>query len=191
MTRLTAIAALALIAGPLAAQDAGPHPDGEATDPSERLDRLFASLSDEALTDPERVQGRIVAIWSDSGSDSMNFLLRRGREALSEDAHDKALTHLTALVELAPDFAEGWNARATVNFLIDEYWASVADIQRTLALEPRHFGALSGLGVIFERIGDDARALEAYREALRWNPHLDHAREAAERLAPQVDGRDI
>jgi Flp pilus assembly protein TadD len=180
-TTRAALAALLLAAGAAAA-------DEDRTDP---LDELFAALSDPQARGVEATQRRIAELWSRSGSDAMDLLLSRGRKAMEAEEFAKADDHLTALIELAPDFAEGWNARATVNFLREEYWAAVSDIQRALALEPRHFGALSGLGVILERIGDEAGALRAFREAARLNPHLDQARSAADRLAGRVEGRDI
>jgi tetratricopeptide (TPR) repeat protein len=118
-------------------------------------------------------------------------MLYRGREAIDSEEYDKALEHLNALVALAPDFAEGWNARATVNFLRDEYWDAVADIQRALALEPRHYGALMGLSSMLERTGDESGALAAMREAMKINPHMEGAKETVDRLAPLVDGREI
>ncbi|MFN3614220.1 MAG: hypothetical protein ACK4WC_06645 [Rubrimonas sp.] len=163
--------------------------DGAASvDP---LDRLFDELADENLTNPRRVQARIGEIWSHSGSASMDLLLTRGREATEAEEYEKAVDHLTALTRLAPEFAEGWNARATAHYLNDEYWFAMADIQRALTIEPRHFGALLGLGVILERTGDERGALVALRAALAINPHLVEARQAVERLAPKVDGRDI
>ncbi len=178
---------LCLLTAPVAAQEA----DAKSAAPGARLDALFATLADENAANPVQIQRSIAEIWSASGSDSMDFLLMRGREALDAEEYDKAVAHLTALIALAPDFAEGWNARATAHFLRDEFWLAVADIQRTLALEPRHFGALAGLAVILERTGDEAGALRVQREALRVNPHLDSAREAVDRLSPSVDGRDI
>lgn len=202
-TRTWRLAGLApaLLAGAAAAQEPEPGvpaapPEAAAEpdlpeDPRERLDVLFAMLPDAPPPEAARLQHEIARLWSASGSDSMDFLLRRGREALDAEAYDKAVEHLTALTRLAPEFAEAWNARATAHFLNDELWLAVADIQQTLAREPRHFGALSGLGVILERIGDEAGALRALRAALKVNPHLEDAKEAVERLAPAVDGRDI
>ncbi len=195
MSRLALIAALAA-AGAQAQEPEPPEPPIEATPetpptPQERLDELFATLGEAAPREAPRIQARIAEIWSTSGSDSMDFLLRRGRDAMDEEAYDKAVDHLSALVTLAPEFAEGWNARATAHYLNSEYWQAVADIEQALALEPRHFGALSGLGVILERIGDEAGALAALRAALAVNPHLPSAKDAVERLAPKVDGRDI
>lgn len=159
--------------------------------PADPLDDLFAALSDPQARGVQATQRRIAELWSRSGSDAMDLLLSRGRDAMREEELEKASDHLTALTELAPDFAEGWNARATVNYLREEYWAAVSDIRMALALEPRHYGALSGLGIILERIGDEAGALRAFREAARLNPHLEEAQEAIRRLEAQVEGRDI
>ncbi len=171
--------------------DQHPETPPAAADPAQRLEELFHTLADPDASDAALVQRRIAEIWSRSGSDSMDLLLTRGREALDAEEYAKALSHFTALTELDPGFAEGWNARATAEYLLENYWAAVADIQRTLRLEPRHFGALAGLGIILERTGDEAAALRVHREALRINPHLEGAREAVERLAPKIDGRGI
>ena len=167
------------------------HPDDAPLTREERLDRLFAALGDPENGEHAVLQRRIAQLWSESGSDSMDLLLSRGREALEGEEYEKALDHFTALVDLDPDFAEGWNARATAWYLKDEYWRAVSDIRKALELEPRHFGALSGLGVILERIGDADGALRAYRAATELNPHLETAQKAVERLSPKVDGRDI
>jgi tetratricopeptide (TPR) repeat protein len=175
-----------------AALDGAPEaPERTRASRAEKLDALLAQLADEKAADPRALQREIAELWAESGSDAMDLLLYRGREAIDAETYDKALEHLSALVELAPDFAEGWNARATVNFLRDEYWDAVADIQRALALEPRHFGALMGLASMLERTGDEKGALTAMREALRVNPHLEGGKEMVDRLAPGVDGRDI
>jgi Flp pilus assembly protein TadD len=178
------------------APDVAPAPAAEndpAAAPLEtpEIERLLTELSEADQSGARRLERRIAQLWSRSGSDSMDYLLRRGREALNEEAYDKAIEHLTALVTLDPAFAEGWNARATAYFMDDELWRSVADIQRVLTLEPRHFAALSGLATILERIGEDAGALTAARGALEINPNLAPMKELVERLAPKVDGRGI
>lgn len=175
-----------------AALDGAPDaPERTKKSRAEKLNELLAQLADAKAADPRALQREIAELWSESGSDSMDLLLYRGREAIDAEEYDKALEHLTALVELAPDFAEAWNARATVNFLRDEYWDAVADIQRTLALEPRHYGALMGLASMLERTGDEKGALAVMREAVRVNPHMEGAQETIDRLAPLVDGRDL
>jgi tetratricopeptide (TPR) repeat protein len=162
----------------------------EAESPKvETVEDLLARLADPDERDWERVQDQIVRLWSRSGSDSMDLLLMRGRKAMREGDLVKALHHLSALVDHAPDFAEGWNARATAFFMHGEYGQALADIERVLELEPRHFGALSGLGLILDQLDQEEAALAAYRETLKLNPHIDRIREAAERLEPKIDGR--
>ena len=166
-------------------------PEEEFARRQARLDGLFAQLAQENNPDWERVQNDIWLLWSRSGSPSMDLLLLRAGRAMESGEHELALRFLDDLVRLAPDFAEGWNKRATVYFLLEEYGASVADIQRTLALEPRHFGALSGLGMILERVGDKQGAMRAYRRGLEIHPNLPGAAEGVERLSPEVDGREL
>jgi tetratricopeptide (TPR) repeat protein len=173
------------------AEDIVPDAPAPSLTPEQRLDQLFADLASSEGGDAEVIQRRIGEVWSRSGSDSMDYLLTRGREAMEAEEYDKAVDHLTALVELEPDFAEGWNARATAYYLQDDYWSSVADIQKVLELEPRHFGALSGLAIMLERVEADAAALAAYRATLEVNPHMESVAEAIERLAPIVDGLEL
>lgn len=213
-----ALLAITLAAGLAAAQPSPPPPDGDtapviSTEPeprsdprsasapqspeeeaarrAERLDGLFVLLARPDNPAWEAVQGEIWSLWSHSGSPSMDLLLSRAAKAMERKDFDHALRFLDDLVRLAPDFAEGWNKRATVHYLREDYGRSVADIQRTLALEPRHFGAIYGLGAILERTGDKKGALTAYRRGLEINPHLPGAQEAVERLAPEVDGREL
>lgn len=172
-------------ASPLAAQA-----DASAGAGAEKLDGLFAQLAEPGREDWRRVESEILRIWAQSGSESMDLLLKRGQDAMEAEDYPTAIEHLSALTELAPGFAEGWNARATAFFLMDEYALSVADIERTLALEPRHFGALSGLGQILEALGEDALALEALRAAYAISPNrpgLDEAVQQLERLTGAAD----
>lgn len=156
-----------------------------------KLDDLFAQLVQPELEDWEGVERKIWAEWSRSGSPSMDLLLSRGRTAMEKGDFAKAVDHLTALTDHAPDFAEGWNARATAFFNSEEYGLSIADIQRTLVLNPRHFGALQGLGRIMEELGHEPDALAAYQAAAAIHPQRQGLKEAIERLEKKVSGQDI
>jgi len=156
-----------------------------------QLDALFDQLADETNPNWELVQAQIFRQWRQSGSASMDLLMNRALAAIEEDDYDTALVFLNDLVRLAPNFAEAWNQRATVHFLRRDYGRSVADIERVLSLEPRHFGALSGLGIIMDRLGNEAAALKAFRRVLEINPQMPGAREGVKRLAPEVEGRPI
>jgi len=166
-------------------------PEEEAAQRKARLDDLFARLAQTDDPGWQSVQNEIWLQWSHSGSPAMDLLLARAESAMQAGEQELALRFLDDLVRLAPNFAEGWNKRATVYFILGEYGRSVADIQRTLALEQRHFGALSGLGIILEQLGDKKGAMRAYRRGLEINPNLPGALEAVERLAPDVDGREL
>ena len=171
------------------AEDAAP--DAPPMTKAERLDALFAELQDPQLDDWQAVEKRIRQEWSHSGSAAMDLLLERGRAAMARGDYAAAIEHLTALTDHAPDFAEGWNARATAFFEMDEYGLSVADIRRTLALEPRHFGALAGLGMIYERLDRPGAALKAYEAALAVHPYRPDLRKAVKRLREQVRGVEL
>ncbi|WP_233128049.1 tetratricopeptide repeat protein [Brevirhabdus pacifica] len=158
---------------------------------SARIDDLLAQLQDPGQEDWRMIEREIMLEWSKSGSAAMDLLLQRGRDALDAGRTDEAINHLTALTDHAPGFAEGWNMRATAFFSIRRYGLSIADIQRTLALNPRHFGALSGLGMILEEMEYNSDALIAYREAVRLNPNRQDLQDAVARLAILADGTDI
>lgn len=165
----------------------------DAADPAraDALQDLYRQLADPANPDWRRVQSDILREWSLSGSPAMDLLLRRGREALEAGDTRAAIEHLTALTDHAPDFAEGWNARATAYFMAGRLGPSLADIRRVLQLNPNHFGALTGLGRIFEELGQDERAIAAYRAALAIHPHLEEVRQALERLERKSNGIDL
>lgn len=158
---------------------------------SAELDDLFAALHDAPAGRWEPIEDRIWELWSRSGSPAMDLLLQRGREALAEDDLEAAIEHLTALVDMAPGFAEGWNARATAYYKAGLVGPALADIGRVLTLEPRHFGALTGLGLILEESGDRAGAIGAYGAALAIHPNRADLREAIERLEEELQGEPI
>ncbi|MGQ0566348.1 MAG: tetratricopeptide repeat protein [Gemmobacter sp.] len=155
------------------------------------LDDLFTRLKDADAGAAARIEREIWSEWSKSGSPAMDLLLKRGRDAMAAGDLKLAIEHLTALVDHAPDFAEGWNARATAYFQAGEYGPSVADIATVLRLNPRHFGALSGFGMILEETGRDTEAMEVYRAALAVHPHMDGVIEAIKRLEAKAVGQDL
>ncbi|MEM8632416.1 MAG: tetratricopeptide repeat protein [Pseudomonadota bacterium] len=157
----------------------------------ERLEELYQRLQAPELPEWEAVEQEIWSEWSKSGSDSMDVLLDRGREAMEEGDWPAAIEHLTALTDHAPDFAEGYNARATAYFNAGLYGPSIEDIQRTLALNPRHFGAMSGLGMILSELGYEEEALEVFQRAHAIHPHRPDLKEAIDRLQAEVSGQSL
>jgi tetratricopeptide (TPR) repeat protein len=156
------------------------------------LDFLFGALKaapDEASA--KHVEARIWAIWLQTPSDTAALLMLRAKAAMEAQQTEVALKLLDAVVKLRPDYVEGWNRRATLYYLQNDYVHSLADIQQVLVREPRHFGALAGLGMIMQDLGDDRRALEAFRKALAINPHLEKVPELVKSLTEKVEGRDI
>ena len=158
---------------------------------SKKLDDLFQQLQTATDEEAGAITRNIWIEWSKSGSASMDLLLKRGQDALASGDPHAAIDHLTALIDHAPDFAEGYNARATAYFQIGQLGLSVADIAKTLTLNPRHFGALSGLGMIFEQLNEPDKALEVYRQALKLNPHMKVVRDGVKRLEAQLGGQEL
>jgi tetratricopeptide (TPR) repeat protein len=172
---------VALVAAPArAAQD----------DP--RLNALFITLkstkSDEAARATEE---QIWHIWSENKNPEIERLMRRGIAAMAADDNETALDAFDTVTKHDKNFAEGWNKRATVEFAMGDFEASVVDIERTLALEPRHFGALSGLGQIYLALDRKKLALKAFRDALAIDPHLDEVRHVVEELEKDVQGTPL
>jgi tetratricopeptide (TPR) repeat protein len=197
---LTCAAAIAL-AMPARAQQ--PHdkdwvqppkdlPRADRGEPTYNLDTLFAALKiapDEASA--KAIEQRIWALWMNSGSDTCTLLMTRVKVATDAKDYDLALKLLNAIVEIKPDYVEAWNRRATIHYLNHNLARAIADIREVLAREPRHFGALSGLGMMLQEIGDDKDALAAYREALAVDPHLEHIPDVVKTLTDKVEGREI
>lgn len=155
-----------LLAPPLAA---------DQTDP--RLDDLFARLqATDSARQGERIGRRIWALWRATADGEVDAAMERGARALAAGDHAAAERVYAGVVQRAPNYAEGWNKRATARYLRGDLAGSAADIRRTLVLEPRHFGALSGLGLVYMELGRNRAALEALRAALAVNPHLEGVR---------------
>lgn len=204
MTKVAALLSVPLLAlclgagaGSLWAEETGPSVGG--ADPpvvtevtkAERLDTLLASLKSE--TDPDaasEMENAILALWLESGSDTVDLLMQWTLKAMEEKQFPRALDFLDRIILLEPGYVEGWNKRATVYFLLDDYGKSIADIGKVLELEPRHFGALSGLGIMMRSIGEDDRAMAAFREALAIDPHLKNIREELDSLEAETAGED-
>jgi tetratricopeptide (TPR) repeat protein len=169
---ITALLTAALLVAAIAADQNDP-----------RLDGLFSDLDDTASrSEGIRITAEIWQLWLDAGDDEVQAHLDQGVAAMGAGDFDTALIEFDRVVELAPEFAEGWNKRATLYYVMEEYEASLADIGRTLTLEPRHFGAIAGRGLVNLQLGRPHAALQAFEEALEINPFLDDARMHVEAL---------
>ncbi len=156
------------------------------------LDDLYGKLA--AASDADEAKGLatlIANIWMRSGSDTANLLMQRAAKAQATNAYPVALDLLGKVVELQPNWAEAWNRRATVRFLAGDLDGSMADVEHVLKLEPKHFGALQGMGMILQRTGFDKQALEVYRRALAIYPHQPELKETIDKLTLQVEGQGI
>jgi tetratricopeptide (TPR) repeat protein len=178
-------------------------PKVQRGDRNRNIEFLFGALKaapDDASA--KAVEDRIWAVWTAAGNETTNLLMSRAKRAIDDAGkegndtekdkeYDLALRLLGSIIEIKPDFTEAWNRRATVYFMKKDYANSLADLSKVLAREPRHFGALSGLGLIMQDIGDEKRALDAYRKALDVYPRLKGMTEKVKTLKEKVEGRDI
>jgi tetratricopeptide (TPR) repeat protein len=157
-----------------------------------RLARLFVALkSTESPGWARTLENEIAHIWSQTPDTESQQLMEKGLTLMAEDEDEAALKAFDALIAHAPDFAEGWNKRATVEFLLGDYPASIGDIAHTLKLEPRHFGALAGLGEVELALGNKEAALNAFDQALAIDPHLGDVAEMADNLKKELAGKAI
>ena len=153
----------------------------------ERLDSLFGQLQNAPDSETaQNIEIDIWRIWLQYDNEDVNALMLQGIQAMTVRNLKFALESFDRVTELAPNFAEGWNKRATVHYLMDHLDESVQDIQRTLALEPRHFGALSGMGLIFMQLGDDEGALNAYEEVIKLYPNAPSAQHHIQALRTKL-----
>jgi tetratricopeptide (TPR) repeat protein len=161
-------------------------------DPKLNLDKLFEALK-VAPTDESAkyVENRIWALWLAAGGDTGNLLMGRVKTAMDGKDLDLALKLLNAVVDFRPDYVEAWNRRATVHFMKKDFGSALADIREVLIREPRHFGALSGLGMILQEVGDEKHALEAFRRAVAVHPHLERIPDLVKKLTESVEGRTL
>lgn len=154
------------------------------------IEFLFGALRAAPDDDSAKaVEDRIWAVWANGGNETTNLLMSRAKKAADDKNYDLAVRMLSTVIELKPDFTEAWNRRATIYFMQKDYVNSMADIAKVLSREPRHFGALSGLGLILQEVGDERHALDAYRRALEVYPRLKGMDEKVKTLALKVEGR--
>jgi tetratricopeptide (TPR) repeat protein len=202
-SRIVAAALLGALAmsSPVLAQVRNPDGNGSFVQPPETLPKvprgqdiefLFGALKTAPNAEAAKaVEGRIWALWMISPSDTASLLMSRVRRAVEAKNIDLAVKLLDSIVVLRPDYIEAWNRRATLHYMQKDFTRSIEDIRQTLAREPRHFGALAGLGLIMQELGEDKRALEVYRKAIEVNPHLPRIPDLIKSLTEKVEGREI
>ena len=161
-------------------------------DRTRNLDFLFGALKAAPDADSaKQVEARIWALWMASGSDTANLLMGRVKTATDANELDLALQLLDSIVKLKPDYIEAWNRRATIHYMRKDFRESMNDIRQVLSREPRHFGAMSGLGMILQEFGEDKQALEVFRRALEIHPNLQRIPDLVKSLSEKVEGRAI
>jgi len=182
-----------IVAGLVAAQGAGlAQPGSDLAARAQRLDELFARLK--TTKDEQEGDAAVAEIWKlwlRSGTSEVDELMQQATRLIGHGLASLALPVLDDIVKRAPDWAEGWNQRATALYLAGEHDRSLADIERVLALEPRHFGALAGIGLIRMARGEHREALAAYRKALAVNPFLKERLELIPALEKKVGDKPI
>lgn len=195
---VVAFVAIGLLAPAAAQQDGAGQPEdppdalgpggGERVD---RLDTLYEALRTASSDAADEIEAKIREEWSRSGSPSMDLLLARGREAMEADDPRAAIRQFSALIDHAPDFAEGYHMRATAYYRMDRYGPALDDLRRTLELNPKHFAALTGVGLILEDIGAVDGALDAFRAAHALHPNQAEVAQSIEALAREVEGERL
>jgi tetratricopeptide (TPR) repeat protein len=167
-------------------------PHVQRGDSAHNLDFLFGALrvAPDDVT-AKAIEERIWALWAVTRSDTTTLLMARAQTAMEQHDFDLAIKLLDAVIKIKPKYVEAWNRRATIYYMKKDYGRALADIREVLRREPRHFGALSGLGMIMQDIGDDKQALEVYRRALAVYPRLQRIPDVVKTLQEKIEGRDI
>ena len=155
------------------------------------VDEMLEALRTAQPAEATRLTREIERVWSQSGSTSLDMLLRRGREALEAEEIDVAIEHLTAVTDHAPDFAEGWHVRATAFYMKGLYGPALDDLQKALILNPDNYNAIFGLGVMLQEFGELSRAEQAFSQVIDLNPNHEPASNALERLKSDGIGREL
>lgn len=156
-----------------------------------RLETLLSDLQQADEENAQRIARDIEHEWSISGSPSADLLLKRGTDALEAGEVNKAIEHLTALTDHAPDFAEGWHRRAMAFARAEKLGPALSDLERTLLLEPRHFNALVSLGSLLQEVGYADLAREAYEQALALHPYHPQAQTSLSTVDSEIGGADL
>lgn len=174
----------------VAALGCGTAVRADQTDP--RLKPLFQELRNAASPQAAmNIELQIWALWGQSGDESIDKVFEVGTQAMAIQDLTTALQIFDAIVEKAPKFAEGWNKRATVHYMMHNYHASLADIDKTLELEPLHFGALAGLGLVNLELDRDEAALDAFERVLRVDPQSQSAKQNVEFVKQRIKDKEI
>ena len=198
MAMLSAAALAAAFAAPIAAapsdwvQPPDKLPHVQHGNSKHNLDFLFGALKvapDDVTA--KAIEQRIWTLWTATRSDTTTLLMSRVQTAIEQKDVDLAIKLLDAIIKIKPKYVEAWNRRATIYYMKKDYGRALSDIREVLRHEPRHFGALSGLGLIMQDIGDDKQALEVYRRALAVYPRLQRIPDVVKTLQEKVEGRDI
>jgi tetratricopeptide (TPR) repeat protein len=177
---------------PAAGPEAKTPAEAKAKTPAEETAELFGRLA--RTQDSDEAAGTVSAIsrlWLESGSDTSDLLMSRALQALESKSYPLALELLDAIVESQPDWAEAWNKRATVRYFAGDSKGSMADIAETLKREPRHLGALAGMGAILEEAGQREEALRVYQRGLDIAPNYKPMKDAVERLKAALAGQTL
>jgi tetratricopeptide (TPR) repeat protein len=175
------VAALFVVVGfslPLAADEA-------------RIDDLLQQLRDANADNYQKIETAILEEWGKTGSPAMDLLVKRGDDALAAGDPAAALEHFSALVDHAPDFAEGYASRATAYYLLDQFGPALDDARQALVLNPRHFAVLRGFGIMLEELNRPSDALEVYRQVLVMDPAAQDVIDAVDRLELQLEGQTL
>ncbi|MCG8415106.1 MAG: tetratricopeptide repeat protein [Pseudomonadales bacterium] len=162
-------------------------PTALADQSDQRLDGLFERLlHSEDIASIRAIENQIWEIWLQHPNSDLERLMEIGTQRMNRQSYADALLIFTQIVESFPDYAEGWNKRATLYYLLGNFEASIADIEKTLALEPRHFGALSGLGLVYIQQRELSKAKEAFEDLMAIHPNSPNARQNLEFVTEQL-----
>ncbi len=197
-------AGLSIVAAPASGVVAEPKPDTTGLpkenkpEAAPEVDRgkLLSDLYGQLVASKDEESAKLVAdaiekLWLASGSDTVDLLMGRALKSVEEKEHDIALRLLDAVVAIRPNYAEGWNQRATVYYLKQDYRSSLNDLRQVLAIDPKHFKAINGLALIMQELGDKKAALTALRKGLKVHPFLGGAKQSEKELSRDVEGQGI